>query len=110
MEHTEQDIKNIDFGNRQLDNWLMDEDMFKKMLLFSNPLRWIIGSVVYGTLSKLGELVTWEKTDEQSRGEYIQMAIGWEGGIDQKKTLQIAKSLMVLSTLAEKRLITTTGL
>ena len=110
MEHTEYDIKNIDFGNRQLDSWISDEDFFRKLLLLSKPLRWVLGSAVYCTLLKLEQIVPFSKLDQQTREDYIAEAERWAEGNECKDYPQIAKCLLVLSTLADKRLKITSGI
>lgn len=111
MEHTEQDIRNIDFANAQLNNWLKNEDSFRSIIVNSKPLRWIISCEVYNTLRKLGELVKWEETPEDVKNEYITEAINWEGVLEKTdKTEQVARCILVFARLSEKRLEKTSGL
>jgi len=110
MEHTDYDIKNIDFANRQLDNWINDEDFFNRLLLMSKPLRWVLGSAVFATLHKLGEIVPLEKLDPVVRKEYQDAAIALSPGGTNYELFQISRCLLVISTMAEKRLKKTSGL
>lgn len=111
MEHTEQDIRNIDFGNRQLDNWLINEDSTRNLIVNSKPLRWIISCEVYNTLRKLGELLKWENTPEDVKAEYISEAMNWEGVLQKTdKTEQVARCILVFARLSEKRLEKTSGI
>ena len=110
MEHTEQDINNINFGNRQLDNLLINEESTRNLIVNSTPLRWIISCGVYNTLRKLGELLKWENTPEEIKAEYISEAMNWEGVFEKTdKTEQVARCVLVFATLSEKRLAKTTG-
>lgn len=109
MEHSETDIVNINFGNQQLDNFLLNEEAFKKTLCESPALRWSM-NMVYHTLQKLGELPIYHVAENT---EYFDEAkfesISWDANASGEKLRGIVRTISVLNNLAAKRLKTTIG-
>ena len=111
MEHTEQDIRNIEFGNKALDFWLQDEKGFIEKINKSMPYRYCLKSV-YQTLIKLGELpVYWKfKGENELIDNARRMAVAWwDPECEHSNVDEMTVCLLVVNTIAEKRLAVTTG-
>ena len=109
MEHTEQDIKCINFGYSVLDLFLKNEMLFIDMISNSEPYRYCIGTV-YQTLTKIGELpIFWRVSNTGYVKEYELQAKEWCKEAEGNKLSQLTRCAMVLSHFAEKRLEVTSG-
>lgn len=109
MEHNSFDIANINFGNQQLDNFLLHEEVFKKAVCNSSALRWSM-HMVYQTLQKLGELPEYyqaEKTEFMDEAKLE--SVNWDANASGEKLRGIVRTILVLNNLAAKRLQTTIG-
>lgn len=105
MEHTEFDIKCIDFGNKALDLYLKNEKLFLDMINTSKPYRFCINSA-YPVLVKLGELPEyWKAKNTELVQEARIQAQEWATPLENEaKVDDIARIVLILNALAEKRL------
>lgn len=111
MEHTEYDIKCIEYGNGRLDFFLRNESLFIDMINSSEALRYCMKSV-YDILVKLGELpIFWKFKKSDEVKEAIVMAQEWAIDLTSISRIEsIAMTIMVLNKLAEKRLEKSSGI
>lgn len=109
MEHSETDIVNINFGNQQLDNFLLNEAVLKKVASESPAFRWSM-TLVYQTLQKLGELPLYHLADISGELDEAKFeSISWDANASGEKLRGIVRTILVLNNLAAKRLQTTIG-
>lgn len=112
MDHTDYQIKAIDFGNFCLDRWLKDEKEFIKSINHSKPLRFCLNDV-YRVLVQLGELpVYWKAKKEKNESvtDAISGALEWADSLEEESLVEdMSKAILVLNNLAEKRLKVTSG-
>jgi hypothetical protein len=110
-EHSEQGIRNIEFGNSALDVWLRDEKLFIEKINTSTPYRFCLKSVYY-TLVRLGELpLFWKfKGDNELIDNARRMAVSCWNENETTSVDEITMCLLVVNTIAEKRLSITTGI
>lgn len=110
MEHSEYDIKTINYGNFWLDQWIKNEESTKQSIISSLPIRFCLQDV-YKLLVKLGELpVFWNNKESDLIKEAVGMAKEWLPDGTDNKLESIAMCILVLENLAEKRLKVTTGI
>jgi hypothetical protein len=107
-EHTQVHIMNIDFGNKMLDQYLKDEDLFWRSLVNSEPLQYVLGEHVYGTLVKLDSLPRWNSDLDMCDMfvEAIKLAQQITTSKDNQFVKRIAKSILAINELAQQRLDT----
>ena len=109
MEHTDIDIANIEFGNKQLNQFLENEEAFRYLVLHSPPYLECFRDV-YKTLEKLGELPPYYGNDKNENIiQAKEQAKEWCPNGSETKINAIARCVLVISHLAEKRLSVTTG-
>lgn len=108
MEHTDQDISAIEYGNKRLDDWLYHEPFFIKMILKSEPMRVCMVNVFH-TLVKLGEIPPLEKTDKETLNDAVKKSKEWNQYSTGFKGTQLIKAILSITKLAEKRLELTIG-
>jgi hypothetical protein len=105
MEHSEWDIKSIDFGNKALDLFIKDINVFSNTISDSEPYRFCLREV-YRTLQRLGEVpVWWRSQDSELVNEARLIAYEWINGlVTNEKLSSITQAVIALNVLAEKRL------
>lgn len=108
MEHTDVDISAINYGNRQLDNWLSHEKSFVRMIIHSEPMR-VCMTNVFHTLVKFGELQPFDKINSSMFEDALQRSKEWDATSSGFKGVQLMKCILSLDKLAEKRLSVTIG-
>lgn len=110
MEHSEYDIKIVNYGNFWLDKWLENEELFKERLVKSTPTRMCL-TEVYRVLVRLNQLpIFWKSKDLSWVKEAIERATEWSPGASEAVVDSIAQAILVLNNLAEKRLQVTAGI
>lgn len=102
METTDYDIQNINFANKYFDFWLKSEGSFKEYLLRSEPLMFCFMEI-FKTMVKMGELSYNDVPDA------IDEAMKWENTDDSFRIARIAKCILILGVIAQKRLRVTHG-
>lgn len=111
MEQTALDISSLKFGNFMLDRWLNDEAGFWKSLLNSLPCQ-VCMIEVYKTMIRAGEV---EKNAAEDLGNERMIVAETEvrkmvSFPEQGLLTRLIKAMIVITTLAEKRLIVTSGI
>lgn len=104
IEHSELDISAIEYGNKILDHWLKSDSGTSNMIIDSAPIRFCLENVLK-TLIKLGEV-----PKDYDLSEYMGATEEWGGYKNENHQRQIAKCILVLSVLADKRLKVTSGI
>jgi len=108
MEHTPLDIRNIDFGNRQLDFFLSDEKTFSKMISESLPYR-TCWNAVYQTLLRIGVVERLLPGKPELFAEAQNQAVLWCPEAGGEKLESLMRVAVALNHFAEKRLTLTAG-
>lgn len=109
---TDYDKKQIELANYWFDLWIRDENYFIDFLNNSEPLQYCFTWGVYPAMVRSGELPKWYggPTEDKNILDAVEKAKQWSNETDSDKVKRIAKCIMILYTLAEKRLEVTAGI